>query len=61
MNKRYEVILKEDEALLKALSMTEAGDTIIVFFENIDVLKNVINTYIKEKDMNEKYKFGTMS
>lgn len=45
--KNYEVILKEEEALLKALSLAEKGEYIIVFFEDHDSLVKTINSYIK--------------
>ena len=32
--KNYEIILKEEEALLKALSLAKKGEYIIVFIEN---------------------------
>lgn len=41
-NKKYEVILDEEVALIKALNMAEKGDTIVVFFEEIKPLLKVI-------------------
>ena len=45
--KNYEIILKEEEALLKALSLAKKGEYIIVFFENYDLLMEVMNNYKK--------------
>ena len=41
-NKKYEVILREEEALIKVLNMAKKGDIVIVFFEEIDNLINII-------------------
>ena len=52
-NKKYEVILKEEEALIKVLNMAKEGDTVIVFFEEINNLINIIeemNLFKFEKD-----------
>ena len=46
-NKSYEIILKEEEALLKALSLAKKGEYIIVFFEDYDLLTEIINNYKK--------------
>ena len=41
-SKKYEVILREEEALIKVLNMAKKGDIVIVFFEEIDNLINII-------------------
>ena len=41
-NKKYEVILREEEALIKVLNMAKRGDIVIVFFEEINNLINII-------------------
>lgn len=46
-SKEYEIILKEEDALLKALSLSKEGEYIIVFFEDYDLLIKVINNYRK--------------
>lgn len=41
-SKKYEVILREEEALIKVLNMAKKGDIVIVFFEEINNLINII-------------------
>ncbi|NLZ33515.1 MAG: hypothetical protein GX889_01110, partial [Clostridiales bacterium] len=47
-NKKYEIILGEDEALTKAISLASKGDYIIVFYEKIDPLIKIIEGYKNE-------------
>ena len=42
-SKKYEVILREEEALIKVLNMAKKGDIVIVFFEEINNLINIID------------------
>ena len=44
-NKKYEVILKEEEALIKVLSIANKGDTVVVFFENMKPLVKIIKEF----------------
>ena len=60
-NKKYEIILKEEDALIKALTMAKSGDSIIIFFEKIEMLKKVISNYVKERELIEKYKFDAIN
>ncbi|MCR1951734.1 cyanophycin synthetase [Clostridium sp. DSM 100503] len=43
--KKYEVILREEDAFEKALNMANSGDTVIVFFEDMKPLVNIINKF----------------
>ena len=52
-NKKYEVIFDEQEALIKAISMARSGDTIVVFFEQMNPLVKIIeefNSFYKENE-----------
>lgn len=52
--KKYEIILNEEDALVKALNMAKSGDTVIVFFEDMKPLVNIINnfsSYREEKNI----------
>ncbi|MGG7214553.1 cyanophycin synthetase [Clostridium nigeriense] len=44
-NKKYEVILNEDEALIKVLNMAKTGDTVVVFFEDMKPLVKIIEKF----------------
>jgi len=44
-NTKYEVILNEKDALIKAINMAEKGDYIVVFFEEMQPLVKVIEEY----------------
>lgn len=55
---KHEVIFNEEEAFLKAISIAKKGDTIVVFFENMDPLVKIVedsNIFYKENNEN-KYK-----
>lgn len=56
-NKKYEVILNEREALIKVLSMATKGDTVVIFFEDLKSLTDIIEEYIsyKNKILNNRY------
>ena len=41
--------------------MAKSGDSIIIFFEKIEMLKNVISNYVKERELIEKYKFDAIN
>ena len=47
--KKHEIILNEDKALIKALNMAKVGDTIVMFFENMDPLLGVMGEFVKHK------------
>lgn len=47
-NKKYEIILREDEALTKAISLAAKGDYIVVFFEEMEPLIKIIQGYKNE-------------
>ncbi len=52
-NIKHEVIFNEEDALIKAISMAEKGDSIVVFFENMNPLVKIIeeyNRFYKEKN-----------
>lgn len=48
--KKYEVILKEEEAFVKALNMAKSGDTVVVFFEDMKPLVNIINEFSQYRE-----------
>ncbi|MPM16638.1 Cyanophycin synthetase [bioreactor metagenome] len=50
--KKYEVVLREEEALIKALNISQKGDTIVMFFEDMAPLVNIINEFSIYKDEN---------
>ena len=54
--KRYEVVLNEEDALIKSLNMAQDGDTIIVFFEDIDPLIDIIKEFSLYNEEEDKYK-----
>ncbi|KMT22822.1 cyanophycin synthetase [Clostridium cylindrosporum] len=41
----YSVIIKEDEALISAMESANEGDTIVVFYEDLDLVVNTIKSY----------------
>lgn len=47
-NKKYEIILREDEAFTKAISLAAKGDYIVVFFEEMEPLIKIIQGYKNE-------------
>lgn len=55
-NKKYEVILKEEEALIKVINMAKKDDIIIVFFEEINNLIKIIDEMNAFKSENKEYK-----
>ena len=60
-NKRYEVILKEEEALTKALNMAKRGDTIIVFFEDMNPLVKIIESFSGAESEESGYGYEALS
>ncbi|MDV4149505.1 cyanophycin synthetase [Clostridium sp. AL.422] len=44
-NKKYEVILREEDALIKAINTAKEGDTIVVFFEELKPLVKIIEEF----------------
>jgi len=46
-SKKYEIILKEEEALIRALELAKEGEYIILFFEDHDTLLKIIKEYKK--------------
>ncbi len=51
-NTKYEVVFNEKDALIKAISMAEKGDYIVVFFEDMQPLVKVIEEYNKFYNIN---------
>lgn len=45
INKKYEVVLKEEEALIKIMNMAKKGDTVVVFFEDMKPLVKIIDEF----------------
>ncbi len=45
---RVSVVLREDEAVKKALSRARPGDLIVVFYEKYDTVMTVINKFLEE-------------
>ncbi|WP_411169021.1 cyanophycin synthetase [Clostridium sp. MB05] len=56
--KKYEVVLKEEEALVKALNIAQKGDTVVVFFEDIEPLVSIIKEFSDYKDEKSNLSFG---
>lgn len=50
--KKCEVVLKEEEALIRALNISQKGDTIVMFFEDMAPLVNIINEFSIYKEDN---------
>ncbi|MBU5456034.1 cyanophycin synthetase [Caproiciproducens sp. MSJ-32] len=48
-NKKYEIILSEEKAFKKAISLASKGDYIVVFYEKLEPLINIIEGYKNEK------------
>lgn len=48
-NKKYEVVLREDEALIKVLNIAKKGDTVVVFFEDMKPLVKIIEDFSQFK------------
>jgi cyanophycin synthetase len=49
--KKIKTILKETEALKAAMYHAEAGDLIVVFYEKYQPIIDVIEEFIKNKDL----------
>ena len=45
INANYEVILDEKEGFIKAIGMAKKGDSIVVFFEEMESLVKIIEEY----------------
>ena len=60
-NKKYEVVLKEEEALIKAISMAKEGDTIIVFFEEMKALVDIIEESKLFNEENDNFRYNALN
>lgn len=60
-NKKYEVILKEEEALMKVLNIAKKGDTIIVFFEDMKPLVKIIEDFSDARSEDIGYRYEALN
>lgn len=61
VSKKYEVILKEEEALIKAMNMAKKGDTIVVFFEDMKPLVKIIDEFVMFNKKNKDLRFEALN
>ena len=60
-NAKHEIIFNEEEALVKAISIAKKGDTIIVFFENMNPLVKIIEEYNRFYNENNETKYKALN
>ena len=58
-NIKHEVIFDEEDAFIKAISMAKKGDSIIVFFENMNPLVKIIEEYNRFYKENDEARYKT--
>ena len=59
--KKYEIILNEEQAFIRALTMAKKGDSIVVFFEDMEALIRIIEEFKVEHKESMDYRYTALN